>query len=186
MALYTPIIDELLADKRLNVLGPGHPNEAARDKLRGLTVETAFAGQNIRDAEMASCCLAGLWLYHDFIDEGHGICQDIATPSGSYWHGIVHRREPDYGNAKYWFRHLGPHEIFAALHQAAAALCKEHPSGPEAAFLAGQSAWDPFAFVDLCEQVERGRSTAEVLCRHVQAREWELLFDFCYHRALAK
>jgi len=34
--------------------------------------------------------------------------------------------------------------------------------------------------------VERGRSGAEMLCRHIQAREWELLFDFCYRHALGK
>ena len=39
---------------------------------------------------------------------------------------------------------------------------------------------------DLCEQVERGQSSAEMLCRHIQAREWELLFDFCYRQALGK
>jgi len=182
----TPAIDDLLAGERLNELGPGRPNDAVRAKLAGLTVERAFADATVRDREMAGCCLAGLWLYHDFIDEGHAICQDIATPSGSYWHGIVHRREPDYGNAKYWFRHLGRHEVFGPLHQAVLEIAKEHPSGPEGDLLLNQSSWDPFAFVDLCEQVERGRSGAEMLCRHIQAREWELLFDFCYRHALGK
>jgi hypothetical protein len=186
MASYTPTIATLLAEKRLNALGPGRPNEAVRDELAALTADQAFAGQTVRDPEMAACCRAGLWLYHDFVDEGHTICQDIETPSGSYWHGIVHRREPDYGNAKYWFRRVGQHEIFGPLREAAIKLSGEHPAGPQAAFWTNQSFWDPFAFVDLCEQVERGKSAAELLCRHIQAREWELLFDFCYRGALGK
>ena len=46
---------------------------------------------------MAACCLCGLWLLHDFLDESHSLSQEITTDTGSYWHGIMHRREPDYG-----------------------------------------------------------------------------------------
>jgi hypothetical protein len=186
MGLYTRSIDDLLVGKRLSALGPGSPNETVQEKLRGLTVEKAFDGATVVDEATAACCLAGLWLYHDFIDEAHTICQDIATTAGSYWHAIVHRREPDYGNAKYWFRQVGRHEVFASLHQAATELFRTHPAGAEAAFLINQTSWDPFAFVDLCEQVQGGRLDAEMLCRHIQAREWELLFDFCYRKALGK
>src|SRR3974390_1770578 len=101
---YGPLIAELLVEPRLQPLGPGNPNLAMRPKLESLTLETAFAHTTVRDRDMAMGCLAGLWLVHDFLDESHRISQDIATTSGSYWHGIMHRREPDPDNAKYWFR----------------------------------------------------------------------------------
>jgi hypothetical protein len=46
--------------------------------------------------------------------------------------------------------------------------------------------WDPFAFVDLCASCVRGGSGGEALVRRIQQREWELLFDDCYRRAITR
>jgi len=180
---YPPRIADLLREDRLNPLGPGRPNEAARPLLAGLSADAAFAPQKIKDGAMAAACLAGLWLYHDFLDESHTLSQDIATPTGSYWHGIMHRREPDFGNAKYWFRRVGEHPAFEPLQPAARQLVAGQPD-QAAAFLAAQHKWDPFAFIDLCEAVQTGQASAESLCRRIQQREWQLLFDWCYHQAI--
>jgi hypothetical protein len=182
---YGPILAGLLREPRLNALGPGAPNEAARPALEALTLERAFAPQTVGDPEMASACLAGLWLRHDFLDESHRMSQEIETTTGSYWHGLMHRREPDYANAKYWFRRVGDHAVFPAVRAAAANLAAQTIADPPAQFLKTQSTWDPFAFIDLCEQVARGPSTAAALCREIQAREWEILFDYCYRQAVA-
>jgi hypothetical protein len=80
--VYSRAVAELTAAERLNPLDPGSPNEAARPLLEALRVETAFAPQAVRDRNMASACLAGLWLRHDFLDESHRISQDVATSSG--------------------------------------------------------------------------------------------------------
>jgi len=39
--------------------------------------------------------------------EAHEIAQNDESELGNYWHGIMHRLEGDYGNAKYWFRKAG-------------------------------------------------------------------------------
>jgi hypothetical protein len=172
-SVYGPAVADLLAEDRLAPLGPGAPNRAARPKLAALTVEVMLAGRPLVDPDMARACLAGLWLYHDFLDESHTVSQDIATTTGSYWHGLMHRREPDPSNAAYWFRRVGDHPVFAPLAEEARALGLRPASGR----------WDPFAFVDLCEKHRDTGAAEEMALRRVQRREWELLFDWCFRRA---
>jgi hypothetical protein len=85
-------------------------------------------------------------------------------------------------NSKYWFRRVGSHPVFEPLRVEAARLAADAP-GP-AVFLARQAAWDPFAFVDLCEASYDAKAPGHDLCRQVQRIEWELLFDYCYRRAV--
>lgn len=182
---YNSLIAELLADAPLNGLGPGNPQSAKRSLLAQLSAEALVAPRVPRDRDAAAGCCAGLWLRYDFLDESHKISQDIETPDGSYWHGIMHRREPDFGNAKYWFRRVGAHPVFTELHVEAAQLARSHASDGATAFLTTQEAWDPMQFIDLCESVIDSGSETEKLCREIQRREWDLLFDFCYRKASA-
>lgn len=179
---YFAALTALLTPDRLNPLGPGQPNAALRARLAALTPAILLAPHPIRDEEMGRACLAGLWLYHDFLDESHAISQDLATPVGSYWHALMHRREPDFWNSKYWFRRVGTHPVFEPLRTAAARLAAD-ATGP-AAFLARQASWEPLAFVDLCEASSDEAAPFHELCRRVQHAEWELLFAHCYERAV--
>ena len=167
-------------------LGPGTPHEAVRAQLSALTIDTAFAGKKIVDHDSVRCCLAGLWLWHDFLDESHAISQEINTVDGSYWHGIMHRREPDYDNARYWFRRVPKHPVFKPLAEAARKLTSHKKLDPAAAYLATQKSWDAFRFVDLCEAINEGRSTAEQVAREVARLEWQLLFRYCYRQAVGE
>lgn len=182
--LYAPAIAELLREPWTPPLDTGMPNSQVRVRLEALANDNAFAPHRVRDRGMADACRAGLWLYHNFLDESHQISQELHSPTGSYWHALMHRRAPDFSNAKYWFRHVGEHPLYESLRQDAAELAVEVP--PSAGFLRTQSAWDPFAFVDLCAAVLVGRAPCEDLCKRVQKREWELLFDWCYRQAVEK
>jgi hypothetical protein len=176
---YAPAIAALLREPRLDA---GQPSRDLRTELEKLASDSTFAPHRVRDRSMADACRAGLWLYHNFLDESHTISQELHTPTGSYWHALMHRREPDYDNAKYWFRRVGAHPVFDALRSAAAELAVDAP--PSVAFLRTQAAWEPFAFVDLCAAALVGQSPCIDLCLQIQKREWELLFDWCYRQAV--
>jgi hypothetical protein len=182
---YSPPVASLLESARRNELGPGRPVAAVRPALAALSPETILAPHAVADIEMAQACLAGLWLRFNFLHESHSISQGIETPAGSYWHGIMHRREPDFGNAKYWFRRVGRHPVFEPLGVAARELALEARAGEAARALEEQQEWNPFVFVDLCEQALDEPSRLNDLCRDIQQREWRLLFDHCYRQAAA-
>jgi hypothetical protein len=167
-----PEFRPLLAEDRLNELGPGTPNIAVRAALQQLQRDF-LASPKVRDRDFAMACLAGLWLHHDFFDESHAISQDLHTVEGSYWHGILHRREPDPSNAAYWFRRVGEHPIFAPLAKEAQDLGLRLRS----------DRWSPFDFIDLCEKHRGTGAEHEMQLRRVQQREWELLFEWCFQRA---
>ena len=180
-----PVIADLVAD-RLPVLGPGTPNRAVRSRLAELTPQKLLNGQRPADEDAARCCLAGLWLAHDFLDESHAISQEIHTLEGSYWHAIMHRREPDYWNSKYWFRRVPQHAIDEPLAAAARELATKHQLDAAAEFLTSQGSWDSLRFVDLCEAIARGKSRCEQLAREVAQAEWRLLFEHCYQMACGR
>jgi hypothetical protein len=181
---YAPELRALLAPD-LPPLGAGAPNAEAHAALSKLRIDTAFAPHAMRDRDMAACCIAGLWLLHGYLDESHKLSQDIETSTGSYWHGLMHRRELDFGNAKYWFRRVGQHPVFPAVQREAAKLASRSDV-EEAQFLATTNKWDPFAFIDLCEQFLDSSTAGEVMCQRIQRCEWDLLFAYCYRQALGQ
>lgn len=154
---YGPTVAGLLAEPRLADLGPGTPVTSVRATLLSLD-------------SLPAACRAGLWLYFDFLDESHAISQDLETADGSFWHAIMHRREPDAFNSKYWWRKVASHPVLEKLREQAPVL--------------GYQFADPYAFVDFVERVRDAGTADEELARRVQKLEWELLFDWCFHRAL--
>jgi len=140
--------------------------------VRGGPASPALREQ-IRQAKLPESARAGLLLHAGFWDEAHEIAQAIENPDGSYWHAIVHRQEPDAGNAGYWFRLVGSHPIFPALARGAAVI--EPALGDR---------WDPFRFVDYCEKgAQQPGSDLERRAVEIQQIEWELLFDYCFNSA---
>lgn len=127
----------------------------------------------------------GLFLWHDFLVESHELSQSIEglgdNQLGDYWHAIMHRREPDYSNAKYWFRQIGNQPTFRKLRQHADAILEKSTAVEAPQWrdrLQGGSKWDPFAFVDLCEACANDESTElSLAARRIQYAEMALLMS---------
>jgi hypothetical protein len=147
--------------------------------LRTTSVAAFLPKQHV--ATEATAVRAGLLIWHDFLDEGHGQAQNlegVPPGRGDHWHAIMHRREPDYANARYWFRRIQRPAWFAALAKFAQESAPRPPDDSWAHWirrLVGPQGWDPLAFVDFCEACASGDLKLDWFARQVQRAEMELL-----------
>ena len=140
------VIEKLLATDAPADLGPG-PREGVR---REAEIRQAMDSLKLDGVE-SELLLALLLLWHDHHEPSHEIAQAIENADGSYVHAILHRREPDYWNSKYWFRRVGAHPAYAELGQRVNEFLESRGERSLAAKLAPGGRWDAMSFVDACE-----------------------------------
>ncbi len=149
--------------------------------------------------------VAGLWLWHDALDECHQVAQmgpaeleraaskhglapaspgrraDPAelTSTQAFWHAIMHRREGDFWNSKYWYARCRNHPALANI----AARAVEALSGRADDRLVARltrNGWSPDEFVGFVQAADEKRSGPEYeLAVGLQRLEWRALFDYC-------
>ena len=100
------------------------------------------------------------------LERAHILVQEASNADGTYIHGIVHRTEGDFDNARYWFRrtpvHLAAPEIYrrAAVNSPKVASC---------------ATWDPVWVTDWVEASKRTGADEEL--RAVLTIEAEVLLE---------
>lgn len=169
------------AYQELVVSGDGNPE--ARDILELLKPADLLSG-TITDHDSAAGVLAGLWLWHDWLEPSHKVCQAIETPTGSLWHAIMHRREGDFSNSKYWYRRVGDHAVYPSIAANATLILNPMPMDKAWVRLIN-GGWNPDIFVDLVQSAHTNpddpRRSVLVTLQHI---EWRTLFDHCVREAV--
>lgn len=192
---YTSAIAEAIEKLEAgNPLPPLVPQKAwsseLTDALESASLDELFEGESLKNTTFAEAIKSGLLLWNDALDESHNISQELGNQTGSYWHGIMHRREPDYSNSKYWFGRVGTHPIFPALRERALELFEgaQNPSDVLTDIgqtIAAQEEWDAYQFIDWCQAAE-GDTDSDVtrFLQQVQAEEIKLLLAYSYRNAV--
>jgi hypothetical protein len=176
--------DRPLDTGRLPLLAPRRPNDDMNWLLEYLNAVRPGQWDFHPATKVDETALrAGLFQWHDFLDESHQCSQSIEGEGenqlGDYWHAIMHRREPDYSNAKYWFRQFGDQPTYRELRSIADGILANSPA-PDAPCwrdrLQAGSKWNPLAFVDLCEECAADeQSDLAIAARRIQYAEMSLL-----------
>jgi hypothetical protein len=174
-------------DPRLPLLAPKHVS--VPDRLAAALSECRPA--KIASAADATALESGLFQVHDDLDRSHSFSQSIEGAgthrSGDYWHAIMHRREPDYGNSKYWFRQVGQHPIFNELADHAVKVLGEcrDPSASDWRKRLTNRRWEPMTFVDLCQECAKVEdSELGIAARRIQWIEMLLLLERTWRDAI--
>lgn len=120
------------------------PSRAVAEQVEAVLMDPALSRPVLQSA---------VWLYADDLDRSHVVSQGIDDSTGSFWHGIMHRREGDFPNSHYWFNKVGDHPAFARIGD-----------------------YDPHEFVTAVESKYQS-DPADLIA--IQRREWEELFRWC-------
>lgn len=169
---------------QLPEIGPGTPQFSAAAIRTGLQSDPEFS--RLPGIAMASV-EAGILLICDHLDESHQVSQTLEGKgqprTADYWHGIMHRREPDLGNAAYWFRRVGKHPACDSL-SPLLVDCSDAFDLSAAELQLAQStvknrgAWDFAAMIELCRTaIEQPGGPEDRAARVVQYLEMLNLLD---------
>ena len=153
-------------------------------RLENYSLGELFDGLAVTDSEFGNCVRSGLLLWNDALDSSHEIVQNIGTKTGNYWHAIMHRRESDYSNAKYWFGRVGKHPIYFQLLCYAQELSQTEQLAEYTKILESNDEWNPAQFVDWCQAATNSEDNKKTFLEQIQLKELQLLIDFSCKNAL--
>ncbi len=142
-----PLLRILPPDRAMGRLVPTEPPEAAHTLLVEKLVVLPVIAARLP-------LVAALWLYVDALDRSHKVSQTIEDATGSFWHGIMHRREGDFSNSHYWFNRAGTHPAMTSI-----------------------EGYDPHQLIDEVKKTHAQGDRAELV--ELQRREWISLFEWC-------
>ncbi len=175
---YPDFIQRLLLHERtLDEPLPTEPTDYALViRIRETDDATVLGGAESLPGAPLPLLRAGLFYYHNALDDSHKEAAKGDGDLAAYWHGMVHRREGDFDNARYWMRRAGEQPVFQEMHGRAAA--------ENAPNMGRQSNWDPFLFTHLCEQYKYGAHEYKKEIGALQRVEFAVMFDYVWRKCV--
>lgn len=163
--------------------------------LDRLDLESLVSGP-VSSPEDRTLLLAALHLFNDDLDSSHAICQAFGRErvSANYWHGIIHRREPDFKNARGWFARAERWEGLLQIRDSVqdvlqrVLLIPEYGTARDTAYglkrhLDSVGIWDPGYFIDMWvafRESDEKNAMEDLLLREVQEAEMVAALDWAY------
>jgi hypothetical protein len=176
MASYPDFIERvMLAEGLFRKLIPSDVTDReVWRRVRDADDAAVTGGLPIGNPNMFRLVRGGLLYAMDDLDGCHQFFQDDTSDLGGYWHGMMHRREGDFDNARYWFRRAGMQPFFDNLHSQAAQFSAD---------AAKQPSWDPYLFTGQCEQAKFGAEDETGELPQLQRLEFDVVFDYTWRQS---
>lgn len=151
------------------------PRLSAHEPLpdKQLIERVAVAGEHEiarASGPQARCTRSLLLLAAGGVSQAHRIVQEMSTPDAAYIHGVIHRVDDDFNNARYWFRSVRIHPAASEMYRRAAA---------SSLTVARRPIWDPVFVTDMVETSRTAGVTEEL--RVILTIEFEELLQFLWN-----
>lgn len=131
---------------------------------------------SVHQQKMATAAIS---LWNDDLPTAHAVFQADDSADASLWHAILHRREGDFSNSKYWLARAGAHPVYPVLTRLAAPLLTS-PDVASVFLPLKRAGWSAPGFADAVRQlVETDDPAGRSLAVHLQRLEWQALFYHC-------
>ena len=179
----TKSVKQMLAGVEPPDLGPGI-RSGTRSEAELETAFNSLAPELQLPETNRELIRALVLLWHDHLAPAHHIAQEFENQDGNLVHAIMHRREPDSWNSKYWWRRVGKHPCFPEIARRMSELLKSKGEHNLAGKLIPRGQWDAFAFVDACEAAAKLPVSDErvQLLREIQRIEFEVALEYFAQR----
>ncbi|MFO1511336.1 MAG: hypothetical protein U1F83_00215 [Verrucomicrobiota bacterium] len=174
-------IKQLLATAEPAELGPGPRAGVMSESKLNAELDLLLGGTKFPSVRQ-ELIRAVVLLWHDQLDAAHNISQGIENIDGSFVHAIMHRREPEAWNSKYWWRRVGKHPAFPEIARRVSELLaggRRREETDLAKRLVPDGHWDASAFVEACDSA-KDEPLIQTL-RAIQRIETEVLLEFFCH-----
>ncbi len=119
--------------------------------------------------------------------QGSGTVQSAATDdelaaTSAYLHAIIHRREGDFSNSRYWYRRCANHPILPTLGRQVEEIARSEPADKKI-FRITADGFNPIVFVEFVENLIPTDTSRHRFATIAQRLELQAMLAFCARAA---